>query len=86
MWHIDKRFTGGNLMAAYQVISEKNKPRFVVLPFGDIKAAQDYMDELWAEKAVAEYNKNKPKKLYSLAQVKKILTKTTNSKPGAKPL
>ena len=61
-------------MAEYQVITEKNKPKFVVLPFGDEKAAQDYLDELWAEKAVAKYNKSKPGKLYSLADVKQKLT------------
>ena len=60
-------------MEAFQVISERNKPKFVVLPFGDEEAVQDYMDELWAEKAVAEFNKNKRQKLYSLADVKKKL-------------
>ena len=60
-------------MAAFQIISEKNKPKFVVLPFGDEKAVQDYMDELWAEKAVAEFNKKKPVKMYSLAEVKQKL-------------
>jgi len=60
-------------MAEFQIISEKNKPKFVVLPFGDTKAAQDYMDELWAEKAAAQFNKNKPGKLYSLAEVKQKL-------------
>ena len=60
-------------MTAFQIISEKNKPKFVVLPFGDEKAVQDYMDELWAEKAVAKFNKNKRSKLYSLEEVKKQL-------------
>ena len=60
-------------MAGYQIILEKNKPKFVVLPFGDEKAAQDYMDEIWAEKAVADYNKGKPGKLYSLEEVKQKL-------------
>jgi len=49
-------------MAEFQVILEKNKPKYVVLPFGDKKAAQDYMDELWAEKAAADFNR-KPGKL-----------------------
>ena len=60
-------------MAAFQVISEKNKPKFVVLPFGDKEAVQDYLDELWAEKAVAQFNKSKPGKLYSLDEVKQKL-------------
>ena len=60
-------------MAAFQIILEKDKPKFVVLPFGDEKAAQDYLDELWAEKAVAEFKKNKSKKLYSLSEVKEKL-------------
>jgi len=59
-------------MAEFQVILEKNKPKYVVLPFGDKKAAQDYMDELWAEKAAAEYNR-KPGKLYTLAEAKRKL-------------
>ena len=57
-------------MATFQIISDKNKPRFVVLPFGDEAAAQDYLDELWAEKAVAKFNRKKPEKLYSLEEVK----------------
>ena len=60
-------------MATFQIISEKNKPKFVVLPFGDEKAVQDYMDELWAEKEVSEFNKKKPGKLYSLEEVKQEL-------------
>ena len=60
-------------MAAFQVISEKNNPKFVVLPFGDEEAVQDYLDELWAEKAVAQFNKAKPGKLYSLDEVKQKL-------------
>ena len=61
-------------MAAFQIITEKEKPKFVVLPFGDEKAVQDYMDELWAEKAVVEFNKGKPGKLYTLEEVKQKLT------------
>jgi hypothetical protein len=34
---------------------------------------QDYLDELWAEKAAAEFSKNKNKKLYSLEEVKRAL-------------
>ena len=34
---------------------------------------QDYMDELWAERAVAEFNKNKHQKLYSLTDAKRQL-------------
>jgi len=63
-------------MADFQIISEKNKPKFVVLPFGDEKAVQDYMDELWAEKAAADFNKSKQEKLYSLEEVKQTLEKT----------
>ena len=67
-------------MAAFQIISEKDKPKFVVLPFGDKKAVQDYMDELWAEKAVADFNKSKPGKLYSLDEVKRKLAKKESVK------
>jgi hypothetical protein len=75
MLRTGKIFTGGDYMAGFQIITEKNRPKFVVLPFGDKKAAQDYMDELWAEKAVAEYNKKKLEKLYSLEEVKQKLGK-----------
>jgi len=37
------------------------------------KAAQDYLDELWAEKAAAKFNRNKPGKLYTLDEAKKEL-------------
>ena len=60
-------------MADFQIITENNKPRFVVLPFGDETAAQDYLDELWAEKAVVKFNKEKPQKLYSMEEVQQIL-------------
>jgi len=60
-------------MASFQVILEKNKPKFVVLPFGDKEAVEDYMDELWAEKAAAEFEKSKPGKLYSLDEAKEKL-------------
>ena len=46
---------------------------FVVLPFGDKEAVEDYMDELWAEKAAAEFEKSKPGKLYSLDEAKEKL-------------
>jgi hypothetical protein len=72
-WHTGKIFTEGEGMASFQIITEKYKPKFVVLPFGDEKAAQDYMDELWAEKAVAEFNRKKTGKLYTLAEVKQKL-------------
>ena len=65
-------------MAEFQIITEKNKPRFVVLPFGDEAAALDYLDELWAKKAVAKFNREKPQKLYSLTEVKEILSEGTS--------
>ncbi|GBR77619.1 hypothetical protein RDn1_278 [Candidatus Termititenax dinenymphae] len=60
-------------MATFQIINEKNKPRFVVLPFGDKEAVEDYLDELWATKVVEEYKRNKSKKTYSWEQVKNSL-------------
>jgi len=60
-------------MTSFQIILENDKPKFVVLPFGNKKAAEEYLDELWAEKAVADFNKRKPGKLYSLDEVKEIL-------------
>jgi hypothetical protein len=75
MLYIGKIFIGGNNMADFQIISEKNKPKFVVLPFRDEKAIHDYMDELWAEKTATDFNKGKQEKLYSLKEVKQKLEK-----------
>jgi len=75
-------------MTSFQVILEKDKPKFVVLPFGDKKAAEEYLDELWAEKAVADFNKSKPGKLYSLDEVKEKLghkKQQSNTKKRSKP-
>ena len=60
-------------MTSFQIILENDKPKFVVLPFGNKKAAEEYLDELWAEKAAADFNKSKPGKLYSLDEVKEKL-------------
>jgi len=42
-------------MAEFQVIRENDEPKYVILPFGDVEALEDYMDELWAEQAVKEF-------------------------------
>jgi len=60
-------------MAAFQVIEEKGKPKFVVLPFGDQEAIEDYMDELWAEQAFKEYDARKNKRFYKAEDVWKRL-------------
>jgi PHD/YefM family antitoxin component YafN of YafNO toxin-antitoxin module len=57
----------------FQLISENNVPKFVVLPFGDWEALEDYADELWAAKAVREHKKAEKQKTYSLNEVKKML-------------
>jgi hypothetical protein len=41
-----------------QLMKENNVPKYVVLPFGDWEALEDYADELWAEQAVKEHKKN----------------------------
>ncbi len=33
-------------MTSFQVITENDKPKFVVLPFGYVKTAEEYRDEL----------------------------------------
>ncbi|MCL2215167.1 MAG: hypothetical protein FWC06_08175 [Treponema sp.] len=75
-------------MASYQIILENDKPKFVVLPFGNKKAAEEYLDELWAEKAVSGFNKSKPGKLYSLDEVKEKLgqkKQRSNARQRSKP-
>ena len=57
------------------------------IAFWKQKAAEEYLDELWAEKAVSGFNKSKPGKLYSLDEVKEKLgqkKQRSNSKPDSK--
>jgi hypothetical protein len=68
-------------MAAYQVIEEKGKPKYVVLPFGDREALDDYLDELWAEKAVKAFETRKDTHFHALEDVR---LKILNKKPSAK--
>ena len=61
-------------MAAYQVIQKDNVPMFVVLPFGDVEAIEDYMDELWANDVVRQYEASENNTiLYTMSDAKKIL-------------
>ena len=60
-------------MADYQVISEKGKPKFVVLPFGDKEAVEDYMDELWAQEVVKNLASRKNVKYFTLEEAKSRL-------------
>ena len=61
-------------MAKFQVIEEKGKPKFVVLPYGDQKAAEDYFDELWALKAIKKYESQKDKRFINLDDVRDQLS------------
>jgi len=75
-------------MTSFQIILENDKPKFVVLPFGNKKAAEEYLDELWAEKAVSDFNKSKPGKLYSLDEAKEKLgqkKQRSNTRQKSKP-
>ena len=60
-------------MAAYQVIEEKGKPKFVVFPFGDKDAVEDYLEELWAEKAVKGLASRKGEKRFTLEEAESLL-------------
>ena len=73
-------------MAAYQVIEEKGKPKYVVLPFGDKEAVEDYLDELWAVKAVKAFKARNDTRFYALEDVwQKILGKTLRRKKAEMP-
>ena len=61
-------------MVKYQVIKEKGKPKFVVLPFGDREAIEDYLDELWAEKAVEAFEAKTDKRFHALEDVRRELS------------
>ena len=56
-------------MSKVQIITDKEKPKFVVLPFGDLEALEDYREELWALEVVRKYDAKKNKKLIPHAQV-----------------
>jgi uncharacterized protein YlbG (UPF0298 family) len=58
-------------MAKFQIITEKNKPKYVVLPFGNKRAVEDYMEELWALEAIKKYETSPKKKLVPLKEVLK---------------
>ena len=60
-------------MATYQVIEEKGKPKFVVFPFGDKAAIEDYLEELWAEKAVKGLASRKGEKRFTLEEAEHFL-------------
>ena len=64
-------------MAAYQVIEEKGKPKFVVFTFGDKNAIEDYLDELWAEKVVKGLPSRKDEKCFTLEEAENILNLNT---------
>jgi len=70
-------------MAAYQVIEEKGKPKFVVFPFGDKDAVEDYLEELWAEKVVKDLASRKGEKCFTLEEAEFLLT-LDNPKQGKK--
>ena len=57
-------------MAKFQIIEEKGKPKFVVLPYGDQKAAEDYCDEVWALKSIKKYESRKNKSFVNLEDVR----------------
>jgi len=69
----------------YQVVlTEKVVKSLQTIP----KADEEYLDELWAEKAVADFNKSKPGKLFSLDEVKEKLghkKQQSNTKKRSKP-
>jgi hypothetical protein len=52
---------------------DNNIPKFVVLPFGDREALEDYADEIWAEQSVQKYQSEPKQKSYSLNEVKRLL-------------
>jgi hypothetical protein len=57
----------------FQLIKENNVPKYVVLPFGDWEALEDYADELWAEQSVKQYQQTETHKTYSLQEIKNKL-------------
>ena len=62
-------------MAKFQVITnKKGKPVFAVLPYGDQEAFEDYIDALWAEKAVEEFEAKPDKCFYDWEDDLRILS------------
>lgn len=60
-------------MAEFQVIKDHDVPKFVVLPFGDKEAVEDYLDELWALQAVEAFEARTDKRFYDLEEVQQLL-------------
>jgi len=67
-------------MAEFQVINEKGKPKFAVLPYGDNAAIEDYLDTLWAENAVKEYEANPDKRFHDWDDVLRMLSEKKKRK------
>ena len=56
-------------MSKVQFIPEQNDPKFVVLPFGDKEAIQDYLDELWARRALQDFNETPDHDFHSIDEM-----------------
>ena len=60
-------------MAAYQVIEDNGRPKFVVFQFGDKDAIEDYLEELWAEKVVRGLASRQGEECFTLEEAERIL-------------
>lgn len=62
-------------MGKIKVLPGEKDPKFVVLPFGGEAAVEDRMDEIWAEKAIKEHEKEKHHEYKTLDDLKELLAK-----------
>jgi len=60
-------------MAAYQVIEDNGRPKFVVFQFGDKDAIEDYLEELWAEKVVRGLASRQGEECFTLEEAEHFL-------------
>ena len=67
-------------MAEFQVIRENDVPKYAVLPFGDTEALEDYLDELWAEQALKEYEAEPNKRFHDWEDLRRKLMGTSPKK------
>lgn len=62
-------------MRKAKIKTDDLESKVVVMPCGDVDAAEDYQDEIWAKEAVKEYQKEKHHEYKTLDDLKALLAK-----------
>lgn len=62
-------------MGKLKIIPDDKDPKFLVLPIQNEEASEDYADELWAEQAVKEHQKEKHHEYKTLDDLKALMAR-----------